>query len=84
MNNSCYTGTIVPPLIEEVCNGEYISTNCVKTPSAIVYLDLPEGSTQTEINVAIVAFLLGKDAQIENLQSQINELELRIIALENP
>jgi hypothetical protein len=82
--SDCYTGIVIPTPIVEICNGEYKSTDCIKTPNAIIYLDLPEGATQTQINAAIITFLVGKDAQIADLQSQINALELRVITLENP
>lgn len=66
--NNCYTGTAIEQL-EEGCAGNYTSTDCTQTPNAISYLDLPAGSTQTEINAAITTSLLFKDQQIAEFSS---------------
>lgn len=66
--NNCYTGTVIEQL-EEGCAGDYTSTDCTQTPNAISYLDLPAGSSQTEINAALTASLLFKDQQIAEFSS---------------
>ncbi|HSE99905.1 MAG TPA: hypothetical protein VLA48_03330 [Nitrososphaeraceae archaeon] len=65
---NCYTGTAIKQ-IEEGCKGSYISTNCIQTPNAISYLDLPAGSSQTEVNAAITSSLLFKDQQISEISA---------------
>jgi len=70
--NNCYTGTAIEQL-EEGCAGNYTSTDCTQTPNAISYLDLPAGSSQTEINAALTASLLFKDQQIAEFSSTVIE-----------
>ena len=70
--NNCYTGTAIEQL-EEGCAGDYTSTDCTQTPNAISYLDLPAGSSQTEINAALTASLLFKDQQIAEFSSTVIE-----------
>lgn len=82
--DNCFSGTVIPDPIESPCGGEFFSTDCVLTPNAITYLGLLAGASQTQINAAIITFLVGKDQQIADLQDQLNALEVRIIALENP
>lgn len=65
---NCYTGTAIEQ-IEEGCKGNYISTDCIQTPNAISYLDLPAGSSQTEVNAAITSSLLFKDQQISEISA---------------
>lgn len=77
MSTLCYSGTVTPPTIEAPCGGEYISTDCVASPTQLITLDLPAGANQTQINAAIIAALIQKENQIQNL-------ELRIVALETP
>lgn len=64
--NNCYTGTAITQITDE-CGNNFVSTNCIQTPNALVYLDLPEGATQSEINAAVVAALTYKDQQIAEI-----------------
>lgn len=50
MNDNCYTGTNVPPILEvEPCGGIYTSTECIVQKSAIPYLKLPANSSVKNI-----------------------------------
>jgi hypothetical protein len=82
MSDICNNGINLPILLLEPCKGKYTSTDCILSPNAITYLGLSVGASQTQINAALITRLIGKDAQIADLQSQLNALEIRIIALE--
>lgn len=69
---NCYTGVNIEQ-IENECGNNFLSTSCTQTPNAISYLDLPAGSSQTEINAALTASLLFKDQQIAEFSSTIIE-----------
>jgi len=75
MNDICQTGTSVPSLAEEVCNGEYKSTQCIIHPTAISYLNLPVNSSQQAINNALILALQYKDEQIAQLIERLEILE---------
>jgi hypothetical protein len=72
--DGCYEGTTVPTPIEEPCGGEYISTSCVSTPSAIPVLGIVAGASQTQINTAIANAITYKEQQIEGILDSINPL----------
>ena len=77
MNDNCYTGTNVPPILEiEPCGGIYKSTECIVHENAIPYLNLPEkdSSVKNIINNLVLA-LLYKDEQIANQTTIIEELQ---------
>jgi len=65
-SKNCTKGTSIAQIPNE-CDGSYISTNCIQTPNAISYLELPAAATQTEINSAIVTALMFKDQQISEI-----------------
>jgi hypothetical protein len=72
---NCNTG--VTPIELEECNcpkGIYYSTECITNPNIITYLSLPANSSMTEIITALVLALQYKDEQLNNLQTQINNL----------
>lgn len=75
MNNQCYEGVNIPVQIQEPCGNTYISTNCVTIPSSIVYLDLPAGSKQTEVNANLVLALQTANALIQNLIDRLDAIE---------
>ena len=68
---TCYTGTSIPQKISEPCDGEYKSTDCVASPNPLIYLGLPQGASQTQINNALLLALASKDQQISTLQNSI-------------
>jgi hypothetical protein len=75
MSDICQTGTSVPSLSQETCNGEYKSTQCIIHPTAISYLNLPINSSQQAINNALILALQYKDEQIAQLTERIETLE---------
>ncbi len=75
MSDICQTGTSVPTLTQETCNGEYKSTQCIIHPTAISYLNLPINSSQQAINNALILALQYKDEQIAQLTERIETLE---------
>lgn len=75
MSDICQTGTSVPSLSQESCNGVYTSTQCIINPTAISYLNLPINSSQQTINNALILALQYKDEQIAQLTEKIETLE---------
>jgi hypothetical protein len=75
MSDICQTGTSVPTLTQESCNGEYKSTQCFIHPTAISYLNLPINSSQQAINNAFILALQYKDEVILALTERIEALE---------
>lgn len=71
MAEKCYQGTSVPQKIVEPCDGDYKSTSCILSPNALIYLGLPQGASQTQINNALLLALTNKDQQIAALQTII-------------
>ena len=71
---TCYDGIIIPDPIEETCQGDYTSTNCVINPNALTYLNLPANSTMSTIVSALILALIYKDQVISELQDQITAL----------
>lgn len=57
------------------CPEGLLSTNCISSPSAIVYLGLGANVTQTQINTALVLALIAKDQRIDALEARIVILE---------
>jgi hypothetical protein len=68
----CIDGVEIPTPLIEPCRGDYISTDCIASPSANVTLDLPIGANQTQTNTAITSALVYKEQQITNLQAQLD------------
>lgn len=73
--NNCYTGTNVPPLEEETCDGIYSSTNCVIHQGAITYLNLPANSSVATIIGAFILNQMYQDELIAQLTTRIENLE---------
>ena len=73
--NNCYTGTNVPELQTEQCNGNYVSDNCITHPQSITYLSLPENSSVNTIVSNLILALQYKDEQISALSARITILE---------
>jgi len=61
---NCNNGINIPQTTVEPCGGTHTSTDCIKTPNSITYLDLPAGASQGQINAAVVTALTFKDEQI--------------------
>lgn len=74
MNTNCYTGTTIPPLESEPCDGRYTKTSCVFHEGVITYLGLGANTTLDEILMTIVLAFQAKDEQIAELQTRINNL----------
>ena len=71
MNNNCYTGTNVPPILEtEPCEGIYKDDTCVIHESAIPYLKLPANSSVKNIINNLVLALVPKYKVYTALLSQ--------------
>ncbi|HSE99904.1 MAG TPA: hypothetical protein VLA48_03325 [Nitrososphaeraceae archaeon] len=66
-SKNCTKGTSIAQIPDECNGGNFLSTNCVQTPNSLVYLDLPAGSNQTQINAAIIASLTYKDQEISEI-----------------
>lgn len=82
MSTTCQT--YVPVVQnEDPCNGEQYSTNCVIHQAAIVYLSLPANSTLTVVLQNYLASLVDARARIAVLETQNEDFEARITALEN-
>lgn len=64
----CYEGINIPEQIIEPCGNSYISTDCVTIPKPITYLDLPIGSSQTQVNDNVTLAL-------KAVNERINEIE---------
>lgn len=77
--NNCNTGTNVPILETELCNGEYIEDNCVIHPESLVYLNLPINSSVNTIISKLILSLTAKDQQISNQTTIIEELQEQLI-----
>lgn len=75
MSTICNNGTNVPELENEICNGAYISTQCIVNIPALSYLNLPANSSQQVINNAFILALQYKDEQITQLIERIETLE---------
>lgn len=67
----CYNGITIPDPILPPCGGEYVSTECVATPTAIPNLDIEAGATQSQINAAITNALLYKEQQIDAIIANV-------------
>jgi hypothetical protein len=75
---------IVPIQTEDFCNGKRYNTKCLFSDTAYTLLDLPANSTQEEINNALVLALNSAFATNTAQQLVIEDLEARILLLENP
>lgn len=53
----------------------YISSACIINADPITFLGLPEGSTQQEVNNALVLSLMAALNRISQLENQLNENE---------
>lgn len=67
---ACTTNTtVVTDNNPDPCDGEIKSTACVAHPSPINFLSLPAGSTQEEINAALVAYLIQVNNRLNDLEN---------------
>lgn len=74
--STCITNTTSPTNSTPVpCDGEYISTECSLSPTAISYLGIQVGDSQALINTRIVLALQNLLDQIEDLQTRVTDLE---------
>lgn len=53
------------------CDGDFRSTECVLTPTALPYLNITANSTQAQINTALILALQALTARVEELENQI-------------
>ena len=74
MRNNCFIGVTPIELETEPCNGEYTSTSCIFHPSVLTYLNLPANSSMTDIITNLILALQYKDEQLQNLQTQIDNI----------
>lgn len=73
--NECYNGINIPEQITEPCGNTYISTSCVTIPQSLIYLDLPIGANQTQVNENIILALQASYDMIQELKDRILILE---------
>jgi hypothetical protein len=64
---TCSTGIEIPTLTTDPCNGCTTSAQCVKDATLYPELNLPENSSQKEINQALYLAFLSLKAQIESI-----------------
>jgi len=74
MKNNCFIGVTPIELESEPCNGEYTSTSCIINPNILTYLNLPANSSMTDIVTNLILALQYKDEQLQNLQTQIDNI----------
>ncbi len=83
--NQCYQGIDIPVQIQEPCGNTYISTNCVTIPESLIYLDLPAGSSQTEVNENIILALQAISGEEEiNQDNFVRDLKIEYDSLPDP
>jgi len=76
--------SIVVNRIEDNCNGNQSSTNCVLFPNSIIYLGISQpNATTTEVIQALLTSLVDARNRIAVLEAQNADFESRITALEN-
>ena len=75
--------SIVVNRIEDGCNGNQMSTNCVLFPNSITYLSIPPNATTTIVIQSLLASLVDARNRIVVLEAQNADFESRITALEN-
>lgn len=78
----CNEYIVIPTLPNDECQGERIKTGCVYSPNAYTLLELPENSTQEQINNALVQALNSALTTNNAQQLLINDLEARVTILE--
>ena len=82
MSTNCNNGIVIPNLENDECNGKTMSTKCIIHVDSIPSLDLPQNSSQYEINQTLILALNSANNRIEALETLIENLETRIIDLE--
>lgn len=76
--------SITVNIIEDPCDGNQSSTNCVLFPNSIVYLGISQpNSTTTVVIQALLTSLIDARNRITTLETQAINFENRITALEN-
>ena len=75
--------SVIPTLVEDLCNGTQTSTNCLIFPEAITYLNLPPNSTLTLVLQTYLLSLVDARNRISILEGIVGNYEIRITALEN-
>lgn len=73
----------MPTLENDICNGSKKPTTCIIHPTAIPTLSLPINSTQEEINNALIIALNSAVNRITALETLTEDLEQRVLAIEN-
>lgn len=75
---------IVPVQVTDECQGERVKTSCVYSPISYTLLDVPANTSLDLILNALVLALNSALTTNNAQQTVINDLELRITALETP
>lgn len=75
MSTTCYTGTNIPPLENEICNGCYTSSKCIIHAAALTYLNLPANSSLETIITNLLLAHVNKDSLISSLEARVTALE---------
>lgn len=81
MKNNC-TASVTPQLIEDKCKGKQTSTDCVIFEKIITYFNLPKDSTLTVVIENLLLSLVDSRNRITSLEALIQNLEARIVTLE--
>lgn len=79
---SCITNIEIQQTTDP-CNGKQTSSKCIINEDAITLLDLPENSTQEEVNNALVLAINSLINRVELLETIVADLESRILILES-
>lgn len=78
----CIQGITIPPLLQDNCNGETKSTDCIIHSNAITYLGLPANSNLTTIISTLLLSLKDARDRVIALEARIEDHETRITNLE--
>lgn len=82
METNCYQST-TPTRIEDPCEGNQSSADCVIFSNAITYLSLSPNSTMTQVVQSLLLSLIDARSRVVVLEAQGVNFETRITALEN-
>lgn len=71
-NQDIFTPTNDQPVL---CDGKFYSTECILTPNAIPYINIPVNASQQQINTNLVLALQQANVTIQQLSQRIDDLE---------
>lgn len=68
----CNTGTVIPTNNDPLPCEQFISSDCIIFQAAIAYLELPAGSTATQVIAAMLASLIDVRNRVSIIENQEN------------